>query len=762
MPRLRHPHRNFKVRQAKFLGLHHLKYNSAGTYTGFYKGLPISQRRLQYIKKLQALERRKVPNLPLLNNVVGTPMSKSLPLWTQDVRNQNQVITANKRDVATLKLQGFKVKHKVKGGIRMFRHEEFRSSSIYLFSHVVTNQVLYSMTAHIDPAEALPSLTFYGKKTVPAKIRKDNWRPYAVANFSSPDAALLAFTQLRELRMLRDYGWRKLGTHGPNKDKRKKLLMDQRGSSVCDLSTVIVKLNETYEYGDPEDIAQWKAVEALAAEAEYGALSTLKRQIRRAQIILQARRRSKRFRRPEALEQVRIALSGWYKKQTMMYRAMAAVKKVGDARKAAQPMIQKQIGMKIFEVSKINKETGRKRRDVGRRERAGQVKAENGAEMTEKFETTLVMTEEFQEELAAKVEAFVTSMVDGQAKSNEDGKDSQQLAKENDSAAKSKTGSKLAEELRKAKKYPFETPEYSAKYGIRVTVPLPDLVGKMAQMQAKQVLDGIISTYHPGRRRKVRTPRFNPRTQNLFARTIDGYKPYRAPDATAAPSDTEVSTNLPGDPIDIFWVDPVDRKFTTGWPENTTHQSMGPLMGRDQYVFHSPSWYAKNRQAWDPKDPDDEYDMGKDYYIGDDAIDEDIKPRLSKAQRVHRKLPEDPKPVWRPLGWKDIKMERKRGSPRTRDQDKEFKKHWETKKKAQTERQELREKEHTEWVEADPRRAAAEKAALRSASAAAKKAAIHMGKSEGAAKNKPQRKAIRAEYMGFLSELTTRSKSVRP
>src|ERR1700759_1267418 len=153
----------------------------------------------------------------------------------------------------------------------------------------------------------MKQLTFYGKKTVPSEIRKDMWRPFATAVFPVPRSSTLAphtqddpvvqdvddvlglpqtkefnirklgelaYKKLRELRLLRDYAWRqpgepiaisqerREGTAEPleprleNRRKhkrreakadmkeRREWLMDQRATSVADLSTAIEQVNE--------------------------------------------------------------------------------------------------------------------------------------------------------------------------------------------------------------------------------------------------------------------------------------------------------------------------------------------------------------------------------------------------------------------------------------------------------------------------------------------------------------------------------------
>jgi hypothetical protein len=183
----------------------------------------------------------------------------------------------------------------------------------------------------------MPQLTFYGKKTVPSKYRKDDWRPYAAVQFSSRAHALIAFTQLRDLRMLRDYGWRKPGMDIVNRTmkRRRQWLMDHRGTSVADLSTVVDKMGKLAWFFDTTIYPQWRAVEALAAEAEAGALKVLKKQLQKAQRFFAKTLRNMTIRERRTSEEDRQKLKAsmalWYQEQTMMMKALTAAQHVQKA-----------------------------------------------------------------------------------------------------------------------------------------------------------------------------------------------------------------------------------------------------------------------------------------------------------------------------------------------------------------------------------------------------------------------------------------------
>ena len=82
-------------------------------------------------------------------------------------------------------------------------------TTIYAYSHVRTNQVVYSLTKIMRNGRVMGQLNqvYHGKKTVPAALRRDLWRPYWRVDFpSSPggkEMGRLAFRRLRELSLQR-------------------------------------------------------------------------------------------------------------------------------------------------------------------------------------------------------------------------------------------------------------------------------------------------------------------------------------------------------------------------------------------------------------------------------------------------------------------------------------------------------------------------------------------------------------------------------
>ncbi|KAL8812919.1 MAG: hypothetical protein Q9200_000658 [Gallowayella weberi] len=166
-------------------------------------------------------------------------------------------------------------------------------TQIFVYNNIRTNQVLYSLTRSLHNHSSLKQLPFLGKKTVPARLRKDLWHPLCLVEFPRPSQGLLAYRRLREFRRLhetayplslitRDEGPQLYGTK-----KRGKILMDQKANSVADLAAVLLlaeeklpkigaeqkiidkkaKLEKSLKESDPEkQIDIGKEVERLATQ----------------------------------------------------------------------------------------------------------------------------------------------------------------------------------------------------------------------------------------------------------------------------------------------------------------------------------------------------------------------------------------------------------------------------------------------------------------------------------------------------------------
>ncbi|KAI9793087.1 MAG: hypothetical protein M1816_000985 [Peltula sp. TS41687] len=139
------------------------------------------------------------------------------------------------------------------------------SRDIFVYNNIRTNQVLYSLTRALDNNASLCQLPYLGKKTVPARLRKDLWQPLATIQFRSADRCLHALRELREFRKMHELSYdlesiRKkekpkatAGKHGVEerstsgrttllgKKKRGRHLMDQKANSIADMAAVLIR-----------------------------------------------------------------------------------------------------------------------------------------------------------------------------------------------------------------------------------------------------------------------------------------------------------------------------------------------------------------------------------------------------------------------------------------------------------------------------------------------------------------------------------------
>ena len=133
-----------------------------------------------------------------------------------------------------------------KGDLPIISHGQY----IYLYNNIRTSQVVYSLSRHLNNKDALDQLPYLGKKTVPPRLRKDLWTPFAMVYFPSPHAGLAAYRKLREFRRLHELEYplstitetegKHAGKLYPTK-KRGRILMDQKANSVADLAAVLLQ-----------------------------------------------------------------------------------------------------------------------------------------------------------------------------------------------------------------------------------------------------------------------------------------------------------------------------------------------------------------------------------------------------------------------------------------------------------------------------------------------------------------------------------------
>ncbi|MCJ1319614.1 hypothetical protein MMC15_004950 [Xylographa vitiligo] len=143
-----------------------------------------------------------------------------------------------------------------------FKH----GNHIFVYSHIRTNQVIYSLTRSMKNNTSLKQLPFLGKKTVPAALRKDLWHPLCLLEFPNSTQGLSVFRKLREFRRLHETSYplstvtQTEGIHKGQllpKKKRGYVLMNQKANSVADMAAVL--LIQAREPTEQEvTLAKWK------------------------------------------------------------------------------------------------------------------------------------------------------------------------------------------------------------------------------------------------------------------------------------------------------------------------------------------------------------------------------------------------------------------------------------------------------------------------------------------------------------------------
>ncbi|KAK4249611.1 transcriptional regulation of mitochondrial recombination-domain-containing protein [Corynascus novoguineensis] len=117
---------------------------------------------------------------------------------------------------------------------------------IWVYNHIMANLTVYSLTQEMNPTKAFRQFAFTGKKLVPAKLRKDYWRPLAVVEFGEGkgDVGRSVFQKLRELKKRHLLEWDADATTEAallrmSRRERGEALNDQRGIFVADLAAVL-------------------------------------------------------------------------------------------------------------------------------------------------------------------------------------------------------------------------------------------------------------------------------------------------------------------------------------------------------------------------------------------------------------------------------------------------------------------------------------------------------------------------------------------
>ncbi|KFX93869.1 hypothetical protein O988_04277 [Pseudogymnoascus sp. VKM F-3808] len=153
--------------------------------------------------------------------------------------------------VSQIARTGSRFADKVRNASVSVKPEVEHGRQIFVYSHLQTKQVVYSLKQNIKNNKALRQLPYNGKKTVPAALRKDLWSPLARIEFPAGHSAagLNAFRMLREYRTLHETQWPKeLALDDKGRTLSKKLrgrkLCDQRANSIADISATLAKVSK--------------------------------------------------------------------------------------------------------------------------------------------------------------------------------------------------------------------------------------------------------------------------------------------------------------------------------------------------------------------------------------------------------------------------------------------------------------------------------------------------------------------------------------
>ncbi|PHH55446.1 hypothetical protein CFIMG_000584RA [Ceratocystis fimbriata CBS 114723] len=131
-------------------------------------------------------------------------------------------------------------------------HAPGHGEKIYFYTHIGTDEIVYSHTSVLNVYKALKQMPFAGKKNKPAKIRKDLWRQLAVVSFPSGQGVVgqSVFQRLREFRTRHLHEWGDEMFLKPNPAKpslklsrsrkeRGAAIIAQKPNSIADLAAVL-------------------------------------------------------------------------------------------------------------------------------------------------------------------------------------------------------------------------------------------------------------------------------------------------------------------------------------------------------------------------------------------------------------------------------------------------------------------------------------------------------------------------------------------
>ncbi|KAM7223593.1 Transcriptional regulation of mitochondrial recombination domain containing protein [Rhypophila decipiens] len=120
---------------------------------------------------------------------------------------------------------------------------EGHGENIWLWNHVEAGHVVYSMHPQMDSNKAKAQMPYTGKKLVPAKLRRDYWRPMAQIRFPAGqgDVGRSVWQKLLELKKRHELEWgeQKHEFLRMSREDRGRALNDQRANVVADIAAVL-------------------------------------------------------------------------------------------------------------------------------------------------------------------------------------------------------------------------------------------------------------------------------------------------------------------------------------------------------------------------------------------------------------------------------------------------------------------------------------------------------------------------------------------
>ncbi|KAK1756215.1 transcriptional regulation of mitochondrial recombination-domain-containing protein [Echria macrotheca] len=142
-------------------------------------------------------------------------------------------------------------------------HPEGHGEQIWVHSHMYDGHVMYSFKRAVDSNKGHRQLPYTGKKLVPAKMRRDYWRPMAIVSFGEGmgNVGRNVYQKLVEFKRRHELEWssdteevRRM--EKMDKRERGRRINDQRANAVADMAAVLAGTGK----GNKMWMVDWEAV----------------------------------------------------------------------------------------------------------------------------------------------------------------------------------------------------------------------------------------------------------------------------------------------------------------------------------------------------------------------------------------------------------------------------------------------------------------------------------------------------------------------